>query len=275
MTNQLKVIGKERVGQYEFTGIEGGFGEGKKAMLVKDIARIHGRKIKVINQAINMNRKRFKDGIDIVDLKLMDFEVNLIDLGFSQNSINRSVNIYLLSERGYSKLLKILEDDKAWEIYEELVDDYFNMRYVIKKLDSYMIDDPVKRAQRWIEEEKHTLQVESENKKMHPKVNYFNQQMHNPGLMTATEIAKEYGRSANWLNRYLSDHGVLYHKGKQWVMKQKYADKGYSSYDVWSNPDNKDVKNLLKWTQRGKKFIYDFLAKDGILPNIEQMQLEV
>ncbi|TOY85743.1 hypothetical protein DIS15_02875 [Levilactobacillus brevis] len=275
MTNQLKVIGKERVGQYEFTGIEGGFGEGKKAMLVKDIARIHGRKIKVINQAINMNRKRFKDGIDIVDLKLMNFEVNLIDLGFSQNSINRSVNIYLLSERGYSKLLKILEDDKAWEIYEELVDDYFNMRYVIKKLDSYMIDDPVKRAQRWIQEEEHTLQVESENKKMRPKVNYFNQQMHNPGLMTATEIAKEYGRSANWLNRYLSDHGVLYHKGKQWVMKQKYADKGYSSYDVWSNPDNKDVKNLLKWTQRGKKFIYDFLAKDGILPNIEQMQLEV
>lgn len=275
MTNQLKVIGKEHVGKYEFTGIEGGFGKNKKAMLVKDIARIHGRKIKVINQAINMNRKRFKDGVDIVDLKLMNFEVNLIDLGFSQNSINRSVNIYLLSERGYSKLLKILEDDKAWEIYEELVDDYFNMRYVIKKLDSYMIDDPVKRAQRWIEEEEHTLQVESENKKMRPKVNYFNQQMHNPGLMTATEIAKEYGRSANWLNRYLSDHGVLYHKGKQWVMKQKYADKGYSSYDVWSNPDNKDVKNLLKWTQRGKKFIYDFLAKDGILPNIEQMQLEV
>ena len=40
--NQLKVIGKERIGHIEFTGIEGGFGNDKKAMLVKDIAKIHG-----------------------------------------------------------------------------------------------------------------------------------------------------------------------------------------------------------------------------------------
>lgn len=34
----------------------------------------------------------------------------------------------MLSERGYAKLLKILEDDVAWEQYEKLVDGYFNMR---------------------------------------------------------------------------------------------------------------------------------------------------
>ena len=47
---------------------------------------------------------------------------------YTQNAINRSENIYLLSERGYSKLLKILEDDFAWEQYDKLVDGYFNMR---------------------------------------------------------------------------------------------------------------------------------------------------
>lgn len=131
--NDLKVLGKEKVGSFEFTGIEGGFGEDKKAMLVKDIAVIHGKTVRVINQAINMNRARFKDGIDIIDLlNVKNSVVNLIDLGFNQNSINRSNNIYLLSERGYAKLLKILEDDKAWEIYDELVDNYFNMRQTIK-----------------------------------------------------------------------------------------------------------------------------------------------
>ena len=30
---QLKVIGKEHIGHIEFTGIEGGFGDDKKAML--------------------------------------------------------------------------------------------------------------------------------------------------------------------------------------------------------------------------------------------------
>lgn len=125
----VKVNGLVNVYGMKFHNIEGGFGEGKKAMLAKEIANIHVRELKVINQSINMNRNRFLNGIDIVDLKGSGFEVNLIDHGiYTQNAINRSDNIYLLSERGYSKLLKILEDDFAWEQYDKLVDGYFNMR---------------------------------------------------------------------------------------------------------------------------------------------------
>lgn len=131
--NELKVIGRERIGKYEFTGIEGGFGENKKAMLVKDIAEIHGRPVFKINELINNNIKRFKDGIDLIDLKSVILPKDKEKYGFTQNSWNRSSNIYLLSERGYSKLLKILEDDKAWEIYDQLVDNYFNMRQAIKE----------------------------------------------------------------------------------------------------------------------------------------------
>lgn len=64
-----------------------------------------------------MNRTRFTDGVDILDLKSVN-EIDrdfLIGLGFSNSSIANANNIYLLSERGYSKLLKILEDDFAWE----------------------------------------------------------------------------------------------------------------------------------------------------------------
>lgn len=126
----VKINGLVNVKGMRFHDIEGGFGEGKKAMLVKEIANIHGRELKVINQSINMNRERFKDGVDILDLKSVN-EIDrdfLIGLGFSNSSIANSNNIYLLSERGYSKLLKILEDDFAWEQYDKLVDGYFNMR---------------------------------------------------------------------------------------------------------------------------------------------------
>ena len=159
--NELKILGTEKVGNFKFIGIEGGFGENKKAMLVRDIAVIHNSNVRRINEVINRNRKRFKDGVDIIDLlSNEDFAVVLNDSGFNQNQINASNNIYLLSERGYAKLLKILEDDKAWEIYDELVDNYFNMRYVIQKQDSYMITDPVQRAKRWIEEqEEHQVKL--------------------------------------------------------------------------------------------------------------------
>ncbi|MEN2515686.1 ORF6N domain-containing protein [Lactobacillus johnsonii] len=129
----LKVIGHEKIGEIEFTGIEGGFGKGKKAMLVKDIALIHRKPIFKINELINNNRKRFEDGIDILDLKSVILPKDKENYGFNQNAWNRSNHIYLLSERGYAKLLKIMDDDKAWDIYDELVDNYFNMRVAIKE----------------------------------------------------------------------------------------------------------------------------------------------
>ena len=129
--NELQVLGTERIAGFEFTGIEGGFGEGKKSMLVKDIAMIHGSTVKRINELINRNRNRFKEEVDIIDFlgrseRLRNFAEKH---GFVTS--NRAEHVYLLSERGYFKLLKILEDDTAWDIYDQLVDGYFNMRQAL------------------------------------------------------------------------------------------------------------------------------------------------
>ncbi len=129
----LKVIGQEKIGKFEFTGIEGGFGEGKKALLVRDIAVIHNQIVGNINLLINRNRKRFKDGVDILDLKQIVPSNLFSKYGFTKAQWGNANHIYLLSERGYAKLLKILDDDKAWDIYDELVDNYFNMRVAIKE----------------------------------------------------------------------------------------------------------------------------------------------
>lgn len=119
VVNELSILGQQYIAGYQFTGIEGGFGEGKKAMLVKEIAEIHGQPLKEVNRRINDNYIRFKDGIDILDLKSGGFNPpQLLSLGFSNMQIAKANNIYLLSERGYAKLLKILEDDTAWDLYE-------------------------------------------------------------------------------------------------------------------------------------------------------------
>ncbi|MCE5221870.1 MAG: ORF6C domain-containing protein [Clostridium sp.] len=142
--DKLIVKGLITVEGMKFHDIEGGFGEGKKAILAKDIAVIHSKESREINERITLNRKRFKDGIDIIDLLgigLTDTQIK--EFGFTQQSINSSrglkakgysSGIYILSERGYAKLLKILEDDIAWEQYEKLVDGYFNMRAGIPKM---------------------------------------------------------------------------------------------------------------------------------------------
>ncbi|MFJ8529943.1 ORF6C domain-containing protein [Bacillus sp. NPDC094106] len=133
VANELHILGKQNIAGYEFTGIEGGFGEDKKAMLVKEIADIHNRETWKINERINDNRKRFQDGIDIIDLKTHPFNGYVLESLkrqgiLTQSQIGNAKNIYILSERGYAKLLKILEDDTAWELYDQFVDGYFNMR---------------------------------------------------------------------------------------------------------------------------------------------------
>ena len=111
----VKVNGLVSVYGMKFHDIEGGFGEGKKAMLVKEIAEIHGRELREINERINSNRKRFKDTVDIIDLLGIDLtDTEIKEFGFTQQSLNSyrglkangyTTGIYLLSERGYSKLL--------------------------------------------------------------------------------------------------------------------------------------------------------------------------
>ena len=130
----LKVIGQEKIGKITFTGIEGGFGQGKKAILAKDAALIHTQPVGNINRIVNNNRKWFEDGIDVIDLKdNKNFTMFLKQSGFSQNQINASNHIYLFSERGYSMLVKFMSDEKATQIYKQLLNNYFNMRVAIKE----------------------------------------------------------------------------------------------------------------------------------------------
>lgn len=89
----------------------------KKCMLVREISAIHNMKVGNINQRINDNRNRFKDGVDIIDLKTNTSNVSVLkELGFTQAQIGNAKNIYLLSERGYAKLIKIWRSD----LYDEI-----------------------------------------------------------------------------------------------------------------------------------------------------------
>ena len=169
--NKLIINGLVTVEGMKFHDIEGGFGEGKKSMLVKDISDIHGREVGKVNELINNNKKRFKEGIDIIDLKANPFEgLGYKNTGYTKQSFTQSKNIYLLSERGYAKLLKILEDDVAWEQYEKLVDGYFNIREKIKSIDLELANNKIKELTDALEEFKRvTEEAKQQYKPSHKK----------------------------------------------------------------------------------------------------------
>ena len=125
----LKLKGINNVLGKEIPNIEGGFGDNKKSMLVKDVANFHNKEEWRINENIKRNSNKFRNGIDIIDIKGTSFAIDLCESEIlSQNKINASKNIYVVSERGYAKLIKIFDDDLAWEMYDKLLDNYFDMR---------------------------------------------------------------------------------------------------------------------------------------------------
>ncbi|MHC8464525.1 ORF6C domain-containing protein [Weissella tructae] len=133
--SEIKVLGTEEIDGATFTGIEGGFGDGQRSMLVRDIAEAMGLSVKRINELINKkeNRKRFNDGVEIMDLKTgRSGRPVLEEAGFTKAQVGNANNIYLLSERGYAKLLKIMDSDEAWEQYDKFVDGYFQYREAVR-----------------------------------------------------------------------------------------------------------------------------------------------
>lgn len=135
MTNTMNIIQIENKGTQEFMGKEipviyGGFGKEQKVIFAKTVAEIHGMETKHVNELINRNIQRFKNEIDILDvINEENFKVVVNDLGLKGS--NRTKNIYLLSERGYAKLIKIMDTDLAWEVHDNLMDEYFTMREII------------------------------------------------------------------------------------------------------------------------------------------------
>ena len=130
MENAITVQGQMDFMEKEIPVVSGGFGRDRMCILAKTVAEIHGVELKAVNQNISRNEKRFKDGVDVIDLKnsvTLSYP-DLEQLGYSKQSIANAKHIYLLSERGYAKLIKIMDTDEAWDIYEELLDSYFHMR---------------------------------------------------------------------------------------------------------------------------------------------------
>lgn len=135
MSNEVKLNGAQIFMGREIPVIEGGFGDGRKCVTDKTVSEIHEIKVIHVRELINKNINRFKKGIDYIDLKkVIDQTDNnlLSNIGYTTMQIAKAKSIYLLSERGYSKVIKIMDTDKAWEVHDHLMDEYFVMREVIQ-----------------------------------------------------------------------------------------------------------------------------------------------
>lgn len=119
-----------------------------------------------------------------------------------------------------------------------------------------------------------TISVQEQQiSELKPKASYYDVVLNCADLLSVSQIAKDYGKSAIWLNNYLHEKGIQFKQGDVWLLYQKYAQQGYTSTKTQSfNGSDGKVHSKVHtyWTQKGRLFIYDTLKADRILPLIEQ-----
>lgn len=138
---------------------------------------------------------------------------------------------------------------------------------------SYMIGDPVKRAEKWIEEQKEVKLLEQENDELKPKATYHDLVLQSNTLLTTTQMAKDLGMGAPTLNKKLNELGVQYKRGHRWYLYHQYQDKGYTQSKTWTVSAD-ESKDHMYWTQKGKQFVFDLLEiYEGIVPFAKRKEL--
>ena len=113
------------------------------------------------------------------------------------------------------------------------------------------------------------IQLEESNK----KASYLDLILGDPTPILITQIANDYGYSAVAFNRLLKKFKVQRRVNGQWILYRAFMGKGYTSTKSKTYEDHHGklrTKIYTVWTQKGRRFIYDILKKNGILPLIER-----
>lgn len=226
----------------------------QKVITFKDIDMVHERVEGTAKRNFNENRNKFIENIDYYKICANEIRTHKI----MEISPKAHEDIILLTASGYLMLVKSLNDNLAWKVQRELVNNYFTMLEIKKKrhkpidraLRQHMniamtliqntgVKAPMAYAIALSEAEKETGYSYNEYKKLLPSPNY------EIGYLNPTKIGKKIGLKPAEVNKKLEKMGLqakidkewrLTDEGKKYGEEQPYTRNGHSSYHIqWNN----------------------------------------
>ncbi|MFQ4913307.1 Rha family transcriptional regulator [Clostridioides difficile] len=248
----------------------------ERVLTTQQLADVYETDSRNISNNFNNNKDKFIEGKHYFLLQGDDLK-NFKGIHTEYENLKFASKMYLWTERGANRHCKILDTDKAWEQFDNLEETYFK----VKESEQPKLPTTYKEAlQHLIEqvEVNEKLQLEGKMKdqvikELKPKADYTDMILKNKGLVTITQIAKDYGMSGKEMNKILHERGIQYKQSGQWLLYKQYQGKGYThseTIDITRSDGMTDVKMTTKWTQKGRLFLYDLLKVNNILPDIEK-----
>ena len=188
---------------------------------------------------------------------------------------------YLLTKNGCDMVANKMTGEKGVLFTATYVTKFDKMEKQIKtnfKLPSSYKEALLQLVQ--AEDEKEVLTLGNKRKdqllgELKPRADYTDNILKNTGLVTITQISKDYGMTAYEMNVMLHNLKIQYKQSDQWLLYASQHDKGYThseTFPITHKDGRKGVKMNTKWTQKGRLFLYNLLKGNNILPIIENME---
>lgn len=171
---------------------------------------------------------------------------NILGYSRSDNAIRRHVDdvdklTHQISASGQMRNMTVVNESGLYAlIFGSKLDKakYFK-RWVtsevlptIRRHGAYLTDDKIEEvltdpdtiinlAKRLKAEREQRLIAEQRVNELQPKASYYDLILQNKSLLSVSQIAKDYGKSAIWLNSKLHELGIQYKQGSTWLLYQK------------------------------------------------------
>ena len=128
--------------------------------------------------------------------------------GKQETTVINEIGLYALI---FGSKLESAKKFKKWVTSEVLPSIRKTGTYTIKaKKDSYMIDDPIERAKRWIEEQEEAKELREKVMELKPKGEYFDALVESKMLTNFRDTAKEFHVSPGEFTKWLTEKGYIY-----------------------------------------------------------------
>ena len=241
--------------------------QNQRVLLTSQLAESYGTNNKIISYNFNNNKERYEEGKHFIKLEGEEKKafINRLEI---QDSSKNAKTLYIWTERGAFLHAKSLNTDKAWEVYDSLVEHYFKSQEAKPNLLPSNYKEALLQLVAQVEANE---KLELENKEMKPKALFADAVSTSKNSILIGELAKiikangyDIGqkRLFEWLreNGYLMKSGEAYNQPTQKSMNLGLMEIKKSTIN---NPDGSiRTTTTTKITGKGQiYFVNKFVAE--------------
>ena len=196
------------------------------------------------------------------EIDKLGYEIGQSIFGLTEyvDKFNRKQSMYLLTLDGIMQLGARYSAEIRYKLIQIAKEKLQPKQYTTKELLLMQLES-IEKIEKLELENKQKQEVIEYQK---PKVEYTDNVLKSDTLINISQIAKDFNLSGTGLNKILCENKIQYKQGKQYNLYQKYMNmdlaKSYTYLDT-----NGSSHMCLKWTEKGRKFIYKLLKELGYI----------